>query len=110
DDEVRLTQLLRQLPDTTIRPLDRGWHVGSLPLRHPAVHPPHEGGDLSVAQRDVVPELPHADRLIDVPGRHHPRFDLLLDHVPPGADLLEGDQRHGTDRAGPMTALTVLLE
>ena len=66
--------------------------------------------DLLVAERHVVLELLHADARVDVPRRHLPRGDALLDGARPRTGVLVGDERHRRDRVRLMALLALGLE
>ena len=81
-----------------------------LPCDGALIDPADDRLDLLVAQRHVVLEVLNADAAVDVPRRHLPRLDALLDGPRPGARFLVGAQRHRRDRAGLVTGLALCLE
>ena len=74
-------------------------HILGIAQRRARIHPPHDGRDLLVGERQVVGEFRHADRLIEMPGRHL-RRDTLPDGFGPGTRLFVGHQRHRSHGAG----------
>ncbi len=73
-----------------------------------AFDPRHHGVDLLLRQRTIVGEL--AVVRIGAPGRHLPLHDRGADRLRPRAHFVVGEERHRSDLAGPMAALTALLE
>ena len=94
NDQIRLPEQLRRLPFVVGRPLSRRRQVVGVAERRAAIHPLSDCCDLLVGQRHVVLELLDADRLVDVPRRHLPRRDALLDRPRPRTRLFVGDERH----------------
>ena len=96
------------------RSASSNWRGGGmsagLPRGAPAAAHADERLDLLIGQRRIVLELPDADGAIDVPRRHLPRLDALLDRARPGTRVLVGQQRHRRDRARPVAVLAGFLE
>ena len=78
--------------------------------RRAGVDPADDDIDFRITQGNVVLEVLDADRLVHVPGRHHPVDHLLPDPARPTSDLLVGHQRHRPQLTGALTALTALVE
>ena len=98
------------VPAIRVVELARRRHVGGVAARRAGGRPRGERFDLPIGERRVVLELPDADGPIDVPRRHLPRFDALLDRASPGTCVLVGQQRHRRDRTGAMAVLAGFLE
>ena len=75
-----------------VSPLSRRRDVGGIPLSRAVVYPLDDGRNLLVSQRDIVLEVVYADVFVDVPGRHLPGDNLLLDRFSPRPDLLISQQ------------------
>ena len=73
-------------------------HVLQIALRRTLVHPFRDRRDFCVGQPRIV--LEHADARLGHPGRHLPRYDLVLDRSRPRPGILVGQQRHRRDLAG----------
>src|SRR5437867_8610131 len=93
---------------TVFGPLDRGRRILWIAFGGSAVRPPHEGVNLTLAQRTIVREMPITR--VSGPGRHFSRRHSGLDRFCPGTRLLIGKERHRGDLAWSMTALTVFLQ
>src|SRR5205814_1183287 len=91
-----------------VRELARRRRLAGVALGAAAGHPRQQGGAVLLAQAAVVG--PFAVPGVGVPGRHAVVADDLLDHVGPGQGVLEGQQRHWADLAGPVALLAVLLD
>src|SRR5215472_16573708 len=85
-------------------------HLSRITHRGPRVGPLYESRNLSVTQRDVVLKLLKADSLVDVPRRHVPLGDLLLDRSSPRTCILICDERHRPDTVRTMAVLTRFLQ
>ena len=110
DHEIGRTEtVLHAFPFVVGGNLLRGRQVFRVALRRAGVDPRHDGVDLFLRQRHVVLEFLHADALIDVPRRHLPRRDALLDRPRPRPRLGEGHERHRRDRIRLMAFLALGL-
>ena len=110
DDQVRLTETIRELPAVRIRELHRRWLVRRVAVHSALIHPGDDRLDLLVGKATVVLEALNAHRTVDVVRRHYTVRDLHLDQRRVSPHLLVGQQRHRRHRVGLMTDLALLLE
>src|SRR5271165_968589 len=98
------------MPPAIVIEFDRSGHVSRIAHRGPRIGPLCKSRNLSVTQRDVVLKLLNADSLVDVPRRHVPLSDLLLDGSGPRACILIREERHRPDTVRTVTVLASLLQ
>ena len=110
EDQVRRSELFRELPAVVLRPLFGRRHVLRVAQRRARVHPPRDQFDLVIAQRDVVLKVLDADRLIQMPRRHGAPDYALLDGLHPGPRFFIGHQRHGSHLSGAVAGLALFLK
>ena len=89
-------------------PSTRGWGITRISGRSIGLSPIRDGCDVSLSQRGIVEKMSIAG--IGEPGRHHLHLDGMCDCVGPRLRLLVGNERHGSNFASTMTALTVVLQ
>src|SRR5215467_11746303 len=80
DDHVGWTaEYFLELPGVVIGPLFGRRHILGVALRSAGIHPAGDRFYLLIAQRSVILEVLHADRLVQMPWRHLVRYDAFLD-------------------------------
>ena len=89
-------------------PVARRRSVARVACGSARVDPRGESGDFLRGERRVVGEMAAAE--IGEPRRHDAARDVVFDLRGEAASLRVGDERHGSDFAGAMTGLAVLLE
>src|SRR5206468_8592443 len=87
-----------------------GRRVLRIPLDGTAIDPRGDRADFPIREAAIVLEVLHAHVLLDIPGRHLPTGDTVLDRACPRSYILELGQRHGSDGARAMTLLARTLK
>ena len=97
-------------PHAGLRKHQRRGQIGRIAARGAVVGPGRQGGDLRVAQRDVVLVVLDADGLVDEPRRHLAQRGPVPDRAGPGTRLLVREERHRRHRVRPMAVLAGALQ
>ena len=92
EHEIRRPILFGQFPAIVGGPLFGRRHVFGISERSARVHPANDRGNLRVAQRNVVLKLLNPDGFVEMPRRHIPGGDPLLDGLGPRTGLLISDE------------------